>query len=117
VNNYHLANPETSSGMNNYLAKPVRAATIKALLESYLNKGNEEKDMPNLATQAKNMVKQALTEANNVDEGGDGGVDVKQVLDRKDLGEVEIRSRPPSLRKVTAQRIRPNGEEEDAPPS
>ena len=27
--------------MNNYLAKPVRAQTLKALLDSYLNKNNE----------------------------------------------------------------------------
>jgi response regulator RpfG family c-di-GMP phosphodiesterase len=51
------------SGMNNYLAKPVRAQTLKALLESYLNKDERPKEIPNLQTEAKKLVKEALSEA------------------------------------------------------
>ena len=51
------------SGMNNYLAKPVRAQTLKALLESYLNKDEKPKEIPNLKTEAKKMVEEALSEA------------------------------------------------------
>lgn len=50
------------SGMNNYLAKPVRAATLKSLLESYLNQG-EEREIPHLADEAKEIVKLALEDA------------------------------------------------------
>jgi len=103
--------------MNNYLAKPVRVLTLKALIESYLHKEKDGKEIPNLATDAQNIVKQALAEATDVDKGGDGGVDVKPAADRRDLGDLEIRNRPPSIRKVTAQRIRPNGETESLPQS
>lgn len=51
------------SGMNNYLAKPVRAQTLKALLESYLNKTEPAKPMPNLQTEVKKLVSEALSEA------------------------------------------------------
>lgn len=50
------------SGMNNYLAKPVRAQTLKALLESYLNKDEKPKEIPNLQTEVKKLVKEALSE-------------------------------------------------------
>ncbi|KAJ4334056.1 Chk1 protein kinase [Ascochyta clinopodiicola] len=51
------------SGMNNYLAKPVRAQTLKALLESYLNKSEATKEIPNLQTEVKKLVSEALSEA------------------------------------------------------
>jgi response regulator RpfG family c-di-GMP phosphodiesterase len=50
------------SGMNNYLAKPVRAQTLKALLESYLNK-EDQTEIPNLASEAKLLVSRALEAA------------------------------------------------------
>lgn len=53
------------SGMNNYLAKPVRAQTLKALLESYLSK-EEDGEGPGeeeIRKEAKRMVKEALSEA------------------------------------------------------
>lgn len=86
------------SGMNNYLAKPVRAQTLKALLESYLQKDGEGHEIPNLAAEAKKLVKQALSEA-------DGG------------GET-AGSRPASRRMSTAQRItqlEANGKKGTAP--
>ncbi|OAG03584.1 putative histidine kinase HHK1p [Paraphaeosphaeria sporulosa] len=58
------------SGMNNYLAKPVRAATLKSLLESYLNR-EEEREIPNLADAAKEIVKTALRHAKGA-KGSDG---------------------------------------------
>ncbi|KAL6710566.1 Chk1 protein kinase [Coniothyrium glycines] len=101
-----------SSGMNNYLAKPVRAQTLKALLESYLDKENEGKEIPNLAQEAKTLVKQALEEADKADGGSDGAAEVAQTSTRQ-VGDLQIRSRPPSVRKVTAQRIQRNGDEKE----
>jgi YesN/AraC family two-component response regulator len=56
-----------ASGMNNYLAKPVRALTLKALLESYLNKEekSEIKDK-DLQAEAREMVSAALREGGAV---------------------------------------------------
>lgn len=101
------------SGMNNYLAKPVRAQTLKALLETYLSKEKEEHDVPNLAAEAKSIVKQALAEDGVPNQPNNGHLDVKNAL-KSGAEEGVIRSRPPSIRKVTAQRIRPNGEKESA---
>lgn len=100
-----------SSGMNNYLAKPVRAQTLKALLESYLDKENEGKEIPNLAAEAKNMVRQALSEANTSKSEGDGDLESNRAVDQQNPS-LQIRTRPRSIRKVTAQRIPPNGEKE-----
>ncbi|CAO2654203.1 Nn.00g109360.m01.CDS01 [Neocucurbitaria sp. VM-36] len=105
------------SGMNNYLAKPVRAQTLKALLESYLNKEDDGKDIPNIQAEAKKLVKLALSEAEQ-------GTAEPTVL-RKDLNVDEesgekSRSRPPSVRMNTAQRIPqygPNGDKESPPSS
>ena len=47
------------AGMNNYLAKPVRADTLKQMLESYLNQPT--KTMPNLQEQANNLVNNTLS--------------------------------------------------------
>lgn len=59
----------------------MRAQTLKALLESYLNKDERPKEIPNLQTEVKKLVKEALSEAgadqplnvakNEVDEMGD----------------------------------------------
>jgi DNA-binding response OmpR family regulator len=81
------------SGMNNYLAKPVRAQTLKALLESYLNKEGG-KDIANLQAEAKTIVKQALNEAGNIVDG--------------ETGEMKMRSRPASVRSVTQRWLGPN---------
>lgn len=48
------------AGMNNYLAKPVRADTLKQMLESYLNQ--PEKQMPNLQEEANNLVNSTLSQ-------------------------------------------------------
>ncbi|KAF1916144.1 putative histidine kinase HHK1p [Ampelomyces quisqualis] len=83
-----------ASGMNNYLAKPVRAQTLKGLLESYLNKQGEGKDIANLQGEAQNLVKQALNGA--VDDG---------------TGERKMQSRPSSVRSVTQRWLGPNGKD------
>jgi CheY-like chemotaxis protein len=97
------------SGMNNYLAKPVRAQTLKALLESYLNKNNEVEEIPNLAIEAKKMVKQALTE---------GHQDDKKTEAKSDAATRETAkpNRPLSIRMPTTQHILPNGKTEPVPP-
>ena len=48
------------AGMNNYLAKPVRADTLKQMLESYLNQPT--KAMPNLQEEANNLVTRTLSQ-------------------------------------------------------
>lgn len=48
-------------GMNNYLAKPVRAATLKSLLESYLSQS--PKQIPNLQQEATELAQSVLKEA------------------------------------------------------
>lgn len=100
------------SGMNNYLAKPVRAQTLKALLESYLNKENDGAEVPNIQAEAKKLVQQALGETGSGDaqpnevNGTNGGLAKDEKLDNGD-DVTKIRSRPPSLRRTTVQRIPP----------
>ena len=48
------------AGMNNYLAKPVRADTLKQMLESYLNQPT--KSMPNLQEEANTLVNNTLSQ-------------------------------------------------------
>lgn len=105
-----------NSGMNNYLAKPVRAQTLKALLESYLNKDNETKDIPDLAAKAKTMVKVALHEQDTPGDQSNSSTVAKKVVEGPAAeSESSMTSRPPNVRKITAKRIRPNGDKEDAP--
>lgn len=97
------------AGMNNYLAKPVRAQTLKTLLESYLNKESEEKEIPNLQVEAKQIVKDALNEAdgaNGAKKGPTGGVEA---------GEKMMRSRPPSVRSTTQRWLGPKGADGTTP--
>ena len=95
--------------MNNYLAKPVRAQTLKALLESYLNKDEKPKEMPNLQTEAKMLVKEALSEA-----GADQPLNVarneveEKTVEEKRVGEGRP-ERPRSVRVSTAVRWHDGG--------
>ena len=86
------------SGMNNYLAKPVKAATLKALLESYLSQEKEE--VPNLQQEASKLVQQALSEA---EKGVQNGVTHDQELEDGAASP----TRPRSVRTNTTQRIVP----------
>lgn len=96
------------SGMNNYLAKPVRAQTLKALLESYLNKDEKPKEMPNLQTEAKMLVKEALSEA-----GADQPLNVaKNEVDGEREAAGGRLERPRSVRVSTAVRWHDGGVEE-----
>jgi response regulator of citrate/malate metabolism len=92
------------AGMNNYLAKPVRALTLKTLLESYLNKESEEKEIPNLQVEAKKIVKDALSET-------DSGVKKGLTVVDEETGEKKIRSRPVSMRSSTQRWLGPNGKD------
>jgi len=93
------------SGMNNYLAKPVRAQTLKALLESYLSKEANEEEIPNLQNEAKRIVKEALETADGEEENE--GETERSGPTKKAMEEVqkEEMKRPPSVRTITAQRI------------
>lgn len=99
------------SGMNNYLAKPVRAQTLKSLLESYLNKDERPKEIPNLQTEVKKLVKEALSEA-----GADQPLNVaKNEVDERKGGEgrVERPERPSSVRMSTTVRWHDGTPEEE----
>jgi CheY-like chemotaxis protein len=107
-----------ASGMNNYLAKPVRAQTLKGLLESYLNKQGEGKDIPNLQAEAQNLVKQALNEAGSGPVGKENHGGVKKPLDAlvdEETGERKMRSRPSSVRSATQRWLGPNGKDGISP--
>jgi len=73
------------AGMNNYLAKPVRAQTLKALLESYLSQ--PEKVIPDLQQQVNKLAKTVL---NNVEH---------------DTSNSDETKRPQSARSITAQKL------------
>ncbi|KAL1597206.1 Chk1 protein kinase [Paraconiothyrium brasiliense] len=100
------------SGMNNYLAKPVRAQTLKGLLESYLSKAEEDKKIPDLQAEAKKLVKEALKDADDPEVraakeriwNGEGPPALSPPLPDGGQGE---KSRPPSIRMNTTQRWYP----------
>ncbi|EGP86903.1 uncharacterized protein MYCGRDRAFT_72887 [Zymoseptoria tritici IPO323] len=66
------------AGMNNYLAKPVRADTLKQMLESYLHQ--PAKAMPNLQEEANQLVNRVVSgsEAKSGTTGNDGRVEAKR---------------------------------------
>ncbi|KAI4914817.1 hypothetical protein J4E90_004851 [Alternaria incomplexa] len=106
------------SGMNNYLAKPVRAQTLKALLDSYLNKNKEVEEIPNLAIEAKKLVKQALNEAEALPDVTSGHKDLEKDVQNGNAAEDGKKlERPSSVRMSTTQHILPNGKTEPVPPS
>lgn len=101
------------SGMNNYLAKPVRAQTLKALLESYLNKEGEGKDIPNIQDEAKKLVKRALSDSPGSTQVTNGAKSPQEKLVEEEK-EAKIRSRPPSVRSSTTKWLGPNGKDENS---
>ena len=104
--------------MNNYLAKPVRAQTLKALLDSYLNKNKEVEEIPNLAIEAKKLVKQALNEAEALPDVTSGHKDLEKDVQHGNAAEHGTKlERPSSVRMSTTQHILPNGKTEPVPPS
>ena len=56
------------AGMNNYLAKPVRAVVLKTMLEDYLNQ--PPKPFPNLQQTVNDLAKDAIEEGEGVDSSG-----------------------------------------------
>jgi len=76
------------AGMNNYLAKPVRAQTLKALLESYLSQ--PERVIPDLQQQATTLARSIMNNAEH------------------DPSPSDENKRPPSARSITAQKLTPN---------
>jgi response regulator RpfG family c-di-GMP phosphodiesterase len=79
------------SGMNNYLAKPVRAQTLKALLESYLSKEEDGKgpDEDELKKEAKKMVEKALNEADKTPKKAVKGTLAEELDEKTRLANVE----------------------------
>ncbi|KAG9388970.1 ATPase [Pyrenophora tritici-repentis] len=111
------------AGMNNYLAKPVRAQTLKALLDSYLNKNKEVEEIPNLAIEAKKLVRDALNEADSLTRvtGNNDELNKKKVEsgggNAADGETNKTSDRPASVRVNTTQHILPNGRMEAVPPA
>lgn len=56
------------AGMNNYLAKPVRADTLKQMLESYLNQPT--RIIPNLQQEADKLVNTVVSEIDQEENNG-----------------------------------------------
>jgi YesN/AraC family two-component response regulator len=106
-----------ASGMNNYLAKPVRALTLKALLESYLKKEEkEEVEKENLKVEAEKIVREALREGRMGEETEREGSEVVKEGTEKEAGQqidgvkesvMGIRSRPGSVRSMTQKWVGP----------
>lgn len=106
--------------MNNYLAKPVRAQTLKALLESYLNTEEKEKEIPDLQGEAKKLVKEALSETQTTPLPMENKPAKKpqDVLVEEEAGGTKMRSRPASVKRATTQRwVGTNGNDDSAPAS
>ncbi|KAK4980882.1 Chk1 protein kinase [Elasticomyces elasticus] len=78
-------------GMNNYLAKPIRANMLKQMLESYLNQ--TPKPMPHLQQEARRLAKEVIEHA--ADHDGQNG-DIPQQ-------ESALPTRPPTLRHDTTE--------------
>lgn len=99
------------SGMNNYLAKPVRAQTLKALLDSYLSRPEEEKEVLDLQAEAKKLVKEVLKDVVSDDgKGGVGGPVGGGVDGEGSRSPEKVTSRPSSIRVNTTQLWRPHEE-------
>ncbi|KAK5168940.1 Chk1 protein kinase [Saxophila tyrrhenica] len=85
------------AGMNNYLAKPVRADTLKQMLESYLNQ--PERAMPNLQEEANDLVNSTLSKESQED-----GADPTHLAPNGKAGS----ERPKSPdRRITERHLRP----------
>jgi CheY-like chemotaxis protein len=80
------------AGMNNYLAKPVRVATLKALLESYLEQ--TPKEMPNMQEEANTIAQQILKEAATRTEENKNLSSVDEYGEPKEVGATSS-SKPP----------------------
>jgi hypothetical protein len=78
------------------------------------------KEIPNLAIEAKKLVKQALNEAEALPDVTAGNQDLSSKPEAKGEGaaaEPAKTSRPSSIRMTTTQHILPNGKTEPVPPS
>ena len=91
------------AGMNNYLAKPVRAAVLKSMLEDYLS--NSPKQFAHLQETATSLAKSVI----------DGGQDVKGNGDKKSSGH---RARPSFEKRMSFRNAIPfRGKDPQALPS
>lgn len=68
------------AGMNNYLAKPVRADTLKQMLESYLHQ--PARAMPNLQEEANNLVNTVVSEEDDKEENHIPRIHIQSPPDR-----------------------------------
>ncbi|KAK4545160.1 hypothetical protein LTR36_003711 [Oleoguttula mirabilis] len=93
------------AGMNNYLAKPVRADTLKQMLESYLNQ--PAKAMPNLQLEANKLVSTVVAQADGLVEEQEKNANVEPLLPQTFVG-TNVSERPKSARReVTEVHLKP----------
>jgi CheY-like chemotaxis protein len=102
------------AGMNNYLAKPVRADMLKQMLESYLNQPT--KAIPNLQQEANKLVDTTLKESGEEADPGERQLQTPQKSPQRPRSrqrETEIRLKPEEMMKkaqqmTTAQSLQQN---------
>jgi CheY-like chemotaxis protein len=87
------------AGMNNYMAKPVRAQVLKEMLEEYMSTG--QKQIPSLQEQAKNIEQKALEENNKETEATKRKEHRKEVAPLDLYGDANGVRSPPFLRSDT----------------
>ena len=94
------------AGMNNYLAKPVRAAVLKAMLEEYL--AQDSKPIGNLQGTANEIAEKVVKEAVKAKNGsgGGGGAGGKSVTidEGTDAREVNMNNKRPELKKKETEK-------------
>jgi CheY-like chemotaxis protein len=92
------------AGMNNYLAKPVRADTLKQMLESYLHQ--PARPIPNLQEEANNLVNTVITQRSPADSSASASENEKEREKGKE--KVKENSIPqPSTQNPQASPVRP----------
>jgi YesN/AraC family two-component response regulator len=103
--------------MNNYLAKPVKPNTLKALLESYISK-EKQPEVPNLQIEAKKIVKNVLSDVEKAAQDNKTKSENAEIVDG--TTEQKKTSRPSSIKRTStvqhiSQPLTPTGQPGQGP--
>jgi CheY-like chemotaxis protein len=96
------------AGMNNYLAKPVRADTLKQMLESYLHQ--PARPIPNLQEEANNLVNTVITQRSPADSSASASESEKEKEKKKEREKENAKENsipPPSAQNPARSPVRP----------
>ncbi|KAM0699738.1 hypothetical protein Q7P36_000741 [Cladosporium allicinum] len=96
------------AGMNNYLAKPVRADTLKQMLESYLHQ--PARPIPNLQEEANNLVNTVMTQPSPADSSASASESEKEKKKGKEKATEKAKEDsipPPSAQNPARSPVRP----------